>query len=166
MSDKRSRRLLMAITRLHVAVYHGSGGRIGHHLPGRPPILLLHNIGACSGRPRTTPVAYMREGQNVIVVGANLGRATDPGWVHNLRAHPDTDIQIGSTKSRVHAREANPQERPPLWALAVRQNPAWGRYQTRTQRTFPIMILTQIGEHPASDARHLGSCRTGHLGRR
>jgi deazaflavin-dependent oxidoreductase (nitroreductase family) len=144
-SGKRNRRLLRAITHLHVVVYRGSGGRVGHHLPGVGPILLLDHVGARSGRRHTTPVAYMREGQNVIVVGANLGRATDPDWVLNVRAHPDTDIQIASAKSRVHAREADPVERPPLWALAVRHNPAWDRYQARTERTFPVIILTQIG---------------------
>jgi F420H(2)-dependent quinone reductase len=143
-SDWRNRRLLRAITGFHVAVYRASGGRIGHHLPGAAPILLLHHIGARSGRRHITPVAYMREDQNVIVVGANLGGATDPGWVHNLRAHPDTDIQIASDKRRVHARETDSEERRGLWEPAVRYNPAWGHYQARTQRNFPVMILTQI----------------------
>lgn len=111
-------------------------------------MLLLDHIGASSGRRRTTPVAYMRDGQNFIVVGANLGQSTDPGWVHNLRANPDTDIQIASAKRRVHAREANPEQRQRLWAMAVRHNLAWGRYQRRTQRTLPVMILTQIGVAP------------------
>jgi deazaflavin-dependent oxidoreductase (nitroreductase family) len=144
-SDKRNRRLLRAITGLHVAVYRASGGRVGHHLPGAAPILLLDHVGAQSGRRHTTPVAYMREDHNIIVVGANLGAATDPGWVHNLRAHPHTDIQIASAKRPVRARQADPEERQRLWAAAVRQNPAWGRYQARTDRTFPMMILRPIG---------------------
>lgn len=87
----------------------------------------------------------MREDQNVIIVGANMGEAIDPGWVHNLRAHPDTEIKTGSVKRRVHAREADPEERRRLWARAVRYNPAWGRYQALTQRKFPVMILSQTG---------------------
>jgi deazaflavin-dependent oxidoreductase (nitroreductase family) len=142
---KRNRRLLRAITCLHVAIYRASGGRVGHHLPGAAPILLLDHIGARSGRRHTTPVAYMREDQNVIVVGANLGEATDPGWVHNLRAHPHTAIQIASVRRRVHAREADAEERQRLWAQAVRYNPAWGRYQAHARRPFPVMILTLIG---------------------
>lgn len=147
------RRLLRAVTGLHVAVYHATGGRVGHHLPGTAPMLLLDHIGTRSGRQHTTPVAYMCEGQNVIIVGANLGEDADPGWVHNLRAHPRTDIQIASAKRKVLAREADPEERRRLWAPAVRYNPAWGRYQARTQRTFPVMILMQIGA--ATNSTHV-----------
>jgi F420H(2)-dependent quinone reductase len=139
------RRPLRAVTGLHVAVYRTTGGRVGHHLPGTAPILLLNHLGARIGQQHTTPVSYVRQDQNVIVVGANLGDDADPGWVHNLRAHPHTHIQIASAKRRVLAREADPEERQRLWAPAVRYNPAWGRYQARTQRTFPVMILTQIG---------------------
>ena len=129
--------------RLHVTVYRATGGRIGARLPGAPPILLLDHVGARSGKKRTTPLVYMPDGENFVVVGAKGGYPRHPGWVHNLRAHPDTDAQVGSQQHRVHATQATPEERQLLWPKAVEYNPAWGRYQRRTKRTLPVVILRQ-----------------------
>jgi F420H(2)-dependent quinone reductase len=65
-----------------------------------------------------------------------------PGWVYNLRAFPDAEVQVGPEKIQVHAREAGDGERQRLWPEAARYHPAWGRFQQRTLRTLPIVILT------------------------
>jgi deazaflavin-dependent oxidoreductase (nitroreductase family) len=77
-----------------------------------------------------------------IVVGSNGGRPRNPGWVHNLRAFPDTEIQVGRDKIKVHAREAVDEERQRLWPQAARYHPAWRQFQQRTQRALPLVILT------------------------
>lgn len=128
---------------LYVSVYRATDGRVGQRLPGSPPILLLDHRGARSGKERTTPLVYMPDGENLVVVGAKGGHPKHPSWVHNLRAHPDTEVQVGSDKISVHAAEATAEERPVLWSRAVDYNPAWARYQERTKRTFPIVILRQ-----------------------
>jgi deazaflavin-dependent oxidoreductase (nitroreductase family) len=127
--------------RLHVAVYRTTGGRIGERLPGTPPILLLDHIGARSGKKRTIPLAYMSDGETFVVVGSKGGYPRHPDWVHNLRAHPETDVQVGSSKHPVQASEATPDERQALWPRAAAYNPAWDRYQRRTKRTLPLIIL-------------------------
>ena len=126
---------------LHVALYRATRGAIGHRLPFAPPMLLLDHVGARSGRRRTSPLAYVRNGDAYVVIASKGGHPRHPGWFHNLRAHPDTTIQVGRTRIAVRARVATPVERARLWPRAVE---AWGpyeSYQRRTRRVIPLVIL-------------------------
>ena len=125
----------------HAALYRRTGGRIGGSLPGLPSLLLLDHVGARSGTRRTTPLVYMPDGDNLLVVASKGGYPRDPAWLHNLRAHPDTEVQIGRDRRRVHAREATPEERERLWPLAAKYNPHWDRYRGRTTREIPLVLL-------------------------
>src|SRR5262249_22309512 len=100
-------------TRIHVALYRRSGGRLGGHLPGWPaaPILLLEHVGAKSGAKRTSPLMYHDEGDVVAVVASKAGQRTNPAWFHNLIANPDAAIQVGSVVRQVRARVAGDEER-------------------------------------------------------
>ena len=125
----------------HAAVYRATGGLIGGRVPGLPNLLLLDHVGARSGKRRTTPLVYMRDGDDLLVVASKGGHPSDPAWLHNLRAHPDTEVQIGRERIAVHAREANPEERRRLWPRAIEHNPVWGRYRERTSREIPLVLL-------------------------
>jgi deazaflavin-dependent oxidoreductase (nitroreductase family) len=96
-----------------VALYRRSGGRIGGHLTGWPQarILLLDHIGARTGAKRTSPLMYHEDGGSVAVMASKGGQPTHPAWFHNLRANPDTTIQIGSVVRQVRARLASDEER-------------------------------------------------------
>ena len=106
-----------------------------------PSLLLLDHIGAKSGKRRTSPLVYMSEGENLLIVAAKGGHPRNPGWVHNLRAHPNVEVQIGSRRIKVHAREANADERDRLWPKAMDYNPYWKRYRERTAREIPLVLL-------------------------
>ncbi|MDQ6749823.1 MAG: nitroreductase family deazaflavin-dependent oxidoreductase [Actinomycetota bacterium] len=125
----------------HAAVYRASGGRIGHRLPGLPPILLLDHLGAKSGRRRTTPLVYVPDGQDIVLVASKGGHPRHPGWFHNLHANPDTTVQIGAETRAVHARVANPNERARLWPRVVEAYSGYREYQERTEREIPLVIL-------------------------
>ena len=133
--------VLGPLMRGHATLYRATGGRIGGSLPGLPPLLLLDHVGARSGKRRTTPLVYMPDGERLIVVPSKGGHPRNPSWLHNLRAHPDTEAQIGSRRIPVRAREATGEERRLLWPRAVEHNPLWGRYQQRTAREIPLVIL-------------------------
>ena len=125
----------------HGLVYRATGGRVGHHIPGLPPMLLLDHVGAKSGRRRTTPLVYVADGDDVVVVASKGGHPRHPAWFHNLRANPDTTVQIGSERRSVHARVAGPNERGRLWSKAVEAYPGYRSYQERTDREIPLVIL-------------------------
>jgi deazaflavin-dependent oxidoreductase (nitroreductase family) len=83
----------------------------------------------------------MPDGDDLVVVAAKGGHPEHPSWLYNLRAGPDTEVQIGSERIKVRAREADAEERRRLWPMATAYNPLWGSYQRRTRRTIPIVIL-------------------------
>jgi deazaflavin-dependent oxidoreductase (nitroreductase family) len=104
-------------------------------------MLLLDHVGAKSGIKRTTPLAYVPDGKDVIVVASKGGHPTNPAWYHNLVANPDTTIQVGSELRPVHARVATPEERERLWPKAVSFYKPYASYQKKTSRQIPLVIL-------------------------
>lgn len=131
-------------TKIHVALYRRSGGRMGGHLPGWPEaqIVLVDHKGAKSGVVRTSPLMYHKEGDTVAVAASKAGQPTHPAWFHNLKANPDTTIQIGSVVRAVHARVATDEERDRLWPMFVAFYPGYEFFQSHAKgRRIPIVIL-------------------------
>lgn len=137
----RSWPVLGRLLRGHAAVYRLTGGRIGARLPLTPPMLLLDHVGARSGAHRTTTLVYMHDGGRFVVFAGKGGHAHNPAWLYNLRAHPDTEIQLGDRRIAVHAHEAVGDERARLWPQAMTYTAHWRRYARRTQREIPLVIL-------------------------
>jgi deazaflavin-dependent oxidoreductase (nitroreductase family) len=133
--------VLNRLVGLHVAAYRLTGGLIGHQLPGSPPMLLLEHTGARTGRSRTTPLVYVADGRDVVIVASKGGHPRDPAWLHNLRAHPDVTIQVGATRRAVRARVATADERGRLWPKALATYPGYRGYQERTDREIPLVVL-------------------------
>jgi F420H(2)-dependent quinone reductase len=133
--------LLRRLMKGHAVLYRASGGRLGHRFPGAPSMLLLDHVGARTGTKRTTPLSYIAEGENVVVVASKGGHPRHPAWFHNLRANPDTTIQVGSERRAVRARVANPDERARLWPKVVEAYGGYRGYQERTRREIPLVIL-------------------------
>lgn len=131
-------------TKIHVALYRRSGGKIGGHLPGWPeaPIALVDHTGAKSGTRRTSPLMYHEDGDAIAVVASKAGQPTNPAWFHNLKANRDTTIQIGSVVREVHARVATDEERDRLWPKFVAFYPGYEFFQSHAKgRKIPIVIL-------------------------
>ena len=133
--------VLNRIMRGHARIYRATGGRIGGRVPGLPPMLLLDHVGAKTGKRRTTPLVYMPDGDDLLVVASKGGYPRHPAWFVNLRSRPDTEVQLGRQRIGVRAREANGEERERLWPKAAAYNPHWGRYRERTEREIPLVIL-------------------------
>jgi deazaflavin-dependent oxidoreductase (nitroreductase family) len=98
-------------------------------------------VGARSGTRRTTPLAYVRDGDDVILVASKGGYPRNPAWFHNLTANPDTQVQIGSERRPVRARVADREERERLWPEVVKAYGGYEDYQRRTDREIPLVIL-------------------------
>ena len=132
--------LVRAATGLHAAVFRASGGRLMSRFDGAP-LLVLHHRGARTGEPRSTPLIHLRDGENVVVVASMGGQPKNPAWYHNLRAHPEVEIELGGRRRPVSARLATPEEAARLWPRLSAMWPAWEDYKTRTEREFPVFVL-------------------------
>ncbi len=125
---------------LHRAVYRMTNGRVGASLVGRP-MLLLTTTGRKSGEPRTTPLSYLRDGDDCIVVASNNGADRHPAWWLNLEASPKAQIKVGREFWSVDALVANAEEYARLWPLLLDYNPQYAGYKARTDRNIPAVIL-------------------------
>jgi F420H(2)-dependent quinone reductase len=131
----------------HVWLYRRSGGKIGANwrvgagFKKPVPTLLLEHIGRKSGKRLVSPLVYIRDGEDVIVVASQGGRDQDPQWYRNLVANPDAHIEIGSDRRAVRAVTASPQERARLWPKLVEAYADFDTYQSWADREIPVIIL-------------------------
>ena len=125
--------------------FRANGGKVGGQWASAD-ILLLHNIGARSGHARINPLAYVRDGQDLLIVSSMGGAPHNPAWYWNLKAHPRTLVEVGTQTVTVDAAEADDDEYPNLWALITTAMPGILDYQKRTTRRMPIIRLTPAME--------------------
>lgn len=126
-------------TPLDKLVYRATRGRRGLSPPGS--VLLLTTTGRKSGQPRQVPVLYLRDGQDLWVMGSSYGRPRHPAWSSNLLADPDAVVRIRGRERRVRARLASDEERRALWPRLLELYPAWEAYATWTDRSFRVFCL-------------------------
>jgi deazaflavin-dependent oxidoreductase (nitroreductase family) len=131
----------------HTWVYQRSGGRIGARMAGRD-MLLLTTPGRRSGEPRTLPLAYLADGDALVIVASNAGQSRHPAWFHNLRAEPHARVRVGREVYDVRAEVADAAERGRLWPLLTAYNPPYAAYERKTERTIPVLLLRPM-DRPA-----------------
>jgi deazaflavin-dependent oxidoreductase (nitroreductase family) len=129
-----------AVWRLHRWIFRASGGLLGGRLGGLP-ILLLTTRGRKSGEAREVALGYLREGEAYVVIASNAGEDSHPGWWLNLMAEPEARIYVGGEELPVLAREAQGEVRQAIWARLIHAQPSYNRYQERTSRRIPVVIL-------------------------
>jgi deazaflavin-dependent oxidoreductase (nitroreductase family) len=122
--------------------FRSHGGRVSGPFEGMP-ILLLTSTGARSGEQRTAPVAYLRDGERLIVFASKAGAPENPAWYHNVTADPQVTVEVGSEKLQMRAQELHGQERDVLFAQQAQVLPQFGEYAKRTARTIPVIALTR-----------------------
>jgi deazaflavin-dependent oxidoreductase (nitroreductase family) len=136
--------VMFRFLRLHNAVYQGTNGLIGHRVPGMPANLILHTTGAKSGKSRTNTLSYFPDGDEFIIVASRGGDVRSPDWYHNLKAHPEVNIQVGTKRLHVTAHDVPPDdpEYARLWTLANKGNAGrYAAYQKKTSRRIPVIRL-------------------------
>ena len=136
-----NRSLIRAITGLHKLLYRATGGVVGGLMEGVPN-LLLTTTGRKSGRQFTTPLLYLPDGPDFVVVASYGGNPRDPQWWQNLKANPKGKVQVGRKQWEVRAAQASEETKQRLWPVFCRHYPAYLQYQARTDRVIPLVVLT------------------------
>jgi F420H(2)-dependent quinone reductase len=132
------------VLRVHERLYKATDGRLGHKMIG-VPTLLLRTTGRRSGEVRTNGLVYARDGDDYLVVASKGGDPKAPAWLHNLRANPDVEIQVGRERQKGTAREVGPSDPDyeRLWKIVNENNKdRYSAYQEKTSRPIPVVVLT------------------------
>jgi deazaflavin-dependent oxidoreductase (nitroreductase family) len=125
-------------TRLQVAVFRLSKGRLMNKFMGGYPVCVVTTTGAKSGKTRRIALIHLPHGDNKLLVASQGGMDINPVWYHNIRAHPDIRIMVGGEEKTYHARQVSDQEKAELWPHLLSLYPDFDEYQARTDRNIPV----------------------------
>ena len=123
--------------------FHANEGKVGGHFEGKT-LLILHTIGARTGKERVKPVAYVRDGERYAVIASKGGAPTNPDWYHNILAHPRLTVEIGTESFQVDAKVTEEPERRRLYEKMVKMMPGFDDYRRKTKRVIPVIVLTRV----------------------
>ncbi len=137
--------MLKAMVSVMVFMYRLTGGGIGGKMQTMP-VLLLTTIGRKSGKPRTVPLTYLRDGSAYVITASYGGLPRNPAWFLNLESHPEATIQVKKRQMQVKTETANPEKKRELWARLMEVAPGYANYQKRTTRDIPMVILHPVEE--------------------
>jgi deazaflavin-dependent oxidoreductase (nitroreductase family) len=132
--------LMKTVSGLHTFLYRASRGRLGGTISSLP-VLLLTTSGRKTKKRRTRPLVYLRDGADLVLIASNGGHDWHPAWYLNLRANPAPEVQVRGQRVAVTARPAEPAERERLWPKVVALYAGYAKYQAKTGRLIPLVIL-------------------------
>lgn len=142
-SEERIGNVVMKLmSTLNIWAYRLSGGRLGGKFPGGAPVLLLTTIGRKSGEKRVSPLLYLRDGNDLIIVASKGGMSQHPAWYRNLEANPAVEVEIGKQRSRYRAQKVDADEKARLWPRLVEMYASYAAYQACTARDIPVIRLS------------------------
>src|SRR5947209_8711147 len=133
---------LKVLNAAHRTALKLSGGRVGWVGMGMP-VVELTTVGRKSGLPRTVMLTSpLQEGSTIILVASRGGTDTNPAWLHNIRDNPTVEVAMkGQPKRKMHAREADAEERARLWPRVIADHKNYAAYQRKTERKIPLVLL-------------------------
>ena len=123
--------------------FHANEGKVGGRFEGKT-LLILHTIGAKTGKERIKPVAYVRDGEQYVVIASKGGAPTNPDWYHNILAHPRLTVEVGTETFQADAKVAEEPERTQLYNKMVEMMPGFDDYRRKTERVIPVFKLTPV----------------------
>jgi deazaflavin-dependent oxidoreductase (nitroreductase family) len=127
----------------HIQQYVESDGKQGEVYYG-VPALLLTTRGRKSGQLRRTALYYGQDGERYLLVASNGGSSKEPNWYLNLLEDPTVEVQVGAEQFSGRARVATPEEKPALWAIMAELFPTYNKYQDKTKREIPVVIIERV----------------------
>lgn len=123
--------------------FRANGGKVGGNFEGAP-VLLLHHTGAKSGKARINPLVFSEDGDRWVIIASKAGAPSHPDWYHNLKAHPDTTIELGTETVKVHVEEVFGDERRRLFDQQAEQMPYFKEYEKKAEgREIPVLVMSR-----------------------
>lgn len=130
------------IGRLHAWLWQLARGKLGNAF-GRAPFMMLTTKGRKTGRLRTTPVLYLEDGGDLIVVASFGGNDMHPAWYLNLERCPEAEVIVKGERRRLLAHIASPEEKKLIWPRLVKMYSNFDIYQQQTNREIPLLRLSE-----------------------
>jgi len=121
--------------------FRANDGKVGGNFAGRT-LLLLHTIGAKSGQERINPVAYVKDGEHLVIIASKGGSPNNPDWYYNILANPQVTVEVGTEHFQADAMIAEEPERTRLYDQMVAIAPGFAEYRRKTTRQIPVIVLT------------------------
>jgi deazaflavin-dependent oxidoreductase (nitroreductase family) len=128
-----------------VAEFRANSGVVAAPYADPPPMLLLHTIGARSGKEHIVPMRGIPEGESFYIFASAHGSDRNPDWYHNLKAHHEIEMEVGTEIVRVRASEMVGEERDAVFARQADRFPVFAEYQDKLDRMIPVIRLDRIG---------------------
>jgi deazaflavin-dependent oxidoreductase (nitroreductase family) len=122
--------------------FRANAGKVGGPFEGKT-LLILHTLGAKSGKERLNPVAYVADGDRFVIIASKGGAPTNPDWYYNIAANPRIEVEVGSEQFPVRASIAAEPERTRLYNKMVEMMPGFADYQKKTTRAIPVIVLAR-----------------------
>jgi deazaflavin-dependent oxidoreductase (nitroreductase family) len=132
-------KIMSALTTL---AYRATGGKIGGKFLRGAPVILVTTTGCKSGKPRTAPLIYLEDGNDLVIVASKGGMSHHPAWYRNLEANPDVEVEIGSERRKMRARRVSDEEKAAFWSRLTQIYRDYDDYQARTDRNIPVVVLS------------------------
>lgn len=123
--------------------FRANGGKVGGNFAGKT-LLLLHTIGAKSGQERINPVAYTADGDRLAIIASKGGAPTHPDWYHNLVAHPQVTVEVGTEQFQADAAISVEPEHTRLYDQMAAMMPGFAEYKLKTTRHIPVIVLSRM----------------------
>src|SRR5689334_17467222 len=124
--------------------FRANNGKVGGYFAGAN-LLLLHTVGAKSGQARTNPVAYVTDGDRLVVIASKGGADSNPDWYYNVLANPNVTVEVGDEQFQARAIPVTEEpERSRLYAKMVAHMPGFAEYEKKTGRKIPAVVLERV----------------------
>ena len=143
MASPLLKKAIRAVTALHIGIYRLSGGKLVNRVANLP-LLLITTYGRKSGKPRTSPIVYIQEGQSYLVAASAGGMDWHPDWYLNMKHKPQAKIETGARAFEVCAEITEGEERTRLYEKFKAASDNFVKYEQSTSRVIPVVRLTPV----------------------
>lgn len=124
-----------------IAEFRANDGKVGGQF-ANTPLILLNTVGAKSGQPRTNPLAYIEDGDRIVIIASKGGAPSNPDWYYNLLANPLVTVELGSEQFQARAVAlTGGEERDRIYTKMAARNPSFAAYALNTTRKIPVVLL-------------------------